>query len=701
MAMQQTSPSDSSTRRHSRHSRSYRGTALAGAAMVVAATWAILTPPPAGAASPSTVRPAVTTSWGTPVILSDGQLQGEFAGISCPSPGNCTAVGEAGTDPVQPATATETNGAWGPVVLRSVGDGPIDRPATRAGQQALPSSGPAGVLVGPTGYGSSARSGHRESPHSPLGGDLYAVDCPSVGNCTAVGTGGESQPLVLTETDGTWGPVTLFTAGTSAGVLFGVSCTSAANCTAVGTGGSGPGQPIAVTETAGHWGPVVIFPVGNTYAALAGVSCTAPGNCTATGYNEYHTLVYQPLTATEVDGVWGPVTTLSSPESSAALVGVSCTSVGNCTSVGFVDNLEVATPAFAVERSGTWSAETAFGDSTGAGVLWGISCISQADCTATGTTGVEGEMDDPHAIAVTEVGGRWGAVVHPTSASAVILGVSCTSPGNCTTAGYPGADPLYPIVISLRTVPSGYRLVAADGGVFSYGSATFEGSHGGSPLHAPIVGMAATPDGKGYWLVAADGGVFAYGDAAFEGSHGNSPLHRPVVGMAATPDGNGYWLVAADGGVFAYGDAPFYGSHGGSPLNQPIVGMARTPDGGGYWLVAGDGGVFSYGDAAFEGSHAGAPLTKPIVGMVAAPGSGYWLVAADGGVFAYGSAVFEGSHGGAPLNQPVVGMDATPDGGGYWLVARDGGVFAYGDAPFFGSHGGVALTKPVVGLSGA
>jgi hypothetical protein len=30
--------------------------------------------------------------------------------------------------------------------------------------------------------------------------------------------------------------------------------------------------------------------------------------------------------------------------------------------------------------------------------------------------------------------------------------------------------------------------------------------------------MVPTADGGGYWLVAADGGVFSYGDATFEGS---------------------------------------------------------------------------------------------------------------------------------------------------------------------------------------
>ena len=75
-----------------------------------------------------------------------------------------------------------------------------------------------------------------------------------------------------------------------------------------------------------------------------------------------------------------------------------------------------------------------------------------------------------------------------------------------------------------------------------------------------------------YWLVAADGGIFNYGDAGFDGSAGGGPLNKPIVGMAATPDGGGYWLVAADGGIFTYGDAGFYGSAGGRPLSAPVVG---------------------------------------------------------------------------------------------------------------------------------
>ena len=231
----------------------------------------------------------------------------------------------------------------------------------------------------------------------------------------------------------------------------------------------------------------------------------------------------------------------------------------------------------------------------------------------------------------------------------------------------------------------GYWDVATDGGLFAFGDAAFHGSMGGQPLNKPIVGMAATSDGRGYWEVASDGGLFAFGDAGFHGSTGNLVLNKPVVGMAATPDGQGYWLVASDGGIFAFGDAGFHGSTGNLVLNKPVVGMAATPDGKGYWLVAADGGIFAFGDAGFHGSTGNLVLNKPVVGMTSTPdGNGYWFVATDGGIFAEGDARFYGSMGGQPLNLPVVGM-ASNRGNGYWLVAADGGLFSFGSAPFYGS----------------
>ncbi len=192
---------------------------------------------------------------------------------------------------------------------------------------------------------------------------------------------------------------------------------------------------------------------------------------------------------------------------------------------------------------------------------------------------------------------------------------------------------------------------------------------------------------SGYWLVAADGGIFSFGNAPFLGSTGDIRLNQPIVGMVASPNRGGYWFVARDGGIFAFGDAGFYGSTGDLRLNQPIVGMARTPSGNGYWLVASDGGIFAFGDAAFLGSTGDIRLNQPIVGMAATPtGKGYWLVARDGGIFSFGDAAFFGSTGDIRLNQPIVGMAATPRGDGYWFVASDGGIFSFGRRRFLRLH---------------
>ncbi|WP_298446430.1 hypothetical protein, partial [Ferrimicrobium sp.] len=87
------------------------------------------------------------------------------------------------------------------------------------------------------------------------------------------------------------------------------------------------------------------------------------------------------------------------------------------------------------------------------------------------------------------------------------------------------------------------------------------------------------------------GGVSKYGITGLTGSHA---LNAPIVGIAALPNGNGYYLVASDGGVFNFGSAQLYGTTyslgltgltGSRPLNAPIVGMAVDPQGTGYVLI--------------------------------------------------------------------------------------------------------------------
>jgi hypothetical protein len=250
--------------------------------------------------------------------------------------------------------------------------------------------------------------------------------------------------------------------------------------------------------------------------------------------------------------------------------------------------------------------------------------------------------------------------------------------------------------------PPGYWQVGADGGVFSFGAVQFYGSMGAQHLNQPVVGMAATSDGKGYWLVAADGGVFTFGDAQFYGSTGAVRLNKPIVGLVPTADDKGYWLVASDGGVFSFGDAQYYGSTGAASIGSPVVAMGPGYLSGGYWLADSTGQVFNFGDARFEGQSANATGGYRITGMAETLDfNGYWLVSANGNVADEGDAAAFGSLIGQNLNAPIIGMVTTPDGRGYWLQGADGGIFTFGDATFLGSMGGVHLNAPMVGLATA
>ena len=131
--------------------------------------------------------------------------------------------------------------------------------------------------------------------------------------------------------------------------------------------------------------------------------------------------------------------------------------------------------------------------------------------------------------------------------------------------------------------------MAADGGVFAYGDASYEKSLPQLGVHVDdIVGIVPTGDGKGYWLVGADGGVFAFGDARFSGSLPALGIHvSDIVGIAATPSGNGYLLVGSDGGVFAFGAAAYRGSLPGLGVvvadivgHRPVGRRERVPAGG-------------------------------------------------------------------------------------------------------------------------
>ncbi len=121
--------------------------------------------------------------------------------------------------------------------------------------------------------------------------------------------------------------------------------------------------------------------------------------------------------------------------------------------------------------------------------------------------------------------------------------------------------------------------------------------------------------------MAADGGVFAYGDAAFEGSLGGHALKHPIVSMTAA-DMDGYWLTDSNGAVTAFGDAGYFGS---TPqhLTAPVVSMADGPGTGVSANEAYPSGSYGYDISVFQDNPPTCNQTLPsghIVGIVQATG---------------------------------------------------------------------------------
>lgn len=102
--------------------------------------------------------------------------------------------------------------------------------------------------------------------------------------------------------------------------------------------------------------------------------------------------------------------------------------------------------------------------------------------------------------------------------------------------------------------------MGSDGGVFTFGDASFFGSLPGLHMSVDdITGIASTPTGQGYYVVSKTGMVYAFGDARGLGSL-PAGTASDVVSIVPTPNGGGYWLIGANGGVYPFGNAPDQGS---------------------------------------------------------------------------------------------------------------------------------------------
>ncbi len=326
------------------------------------------------------------------------------------------------------------------------------------------------AAVGPPAALASANLNWGTGIKAPLPGDagtnkdveMHWVSCASAGNCAAVGRYKDALDnrlgLLVTEKLGTWTAVrATLPAGADSDpnpLLNSVSCASTGNCSAVGSYGdtSGNTQGVLLTETSGHWAAGVKAtlpsPAANPQVNINSVSCTSPGNCTAVGDYSDSSGNQQGLLLTQTSDSWTaaaatlPAGAATNP--GVILGSVSCVSTGNCTAVGEYSDGSGSQGLLLTESSRTWTAAKAKlpnGAGTAA-VLNSVSCASAGDCSAVGY--YQDNSGHYQGLLLTETSGAPGTgVTAPlpagaattTDPSASVASVSCATAGNCTAVG--------------------------------------------------------------------------------------------------------------------------------------------------------------------------------------------------------------------------------------------------------------------------
>jgi hypothetical protein len=238
-----------------------------------------------------------------------------LAGVSCPSPSACVAVG----------FYRDKRGAGEGLIL------------TRSGATWTPTQAPLPA-----------------SAASDPSVQLTAVSCPSPATCVAVGdysdkSGNDNAGMVLVRSGGRWTAAELPLPPKATGTeLTGVSCSTAASCVAVGVywDDRAGGHGLLLTLSGGAWkaAQAPVPPNAGTFtnAWAFGASCSSPQSCVAVGFfPDNFTHDFSGMLLTWSNGSWKTAQTplpangvyaVDTGESS--LYAVSCTSPATCTAVG-------------------------------------------------------------------------------------------------------------------------------------------------------------------------------------------------------------------------------------------------------------------------------------------------------------------------------------------------------------------------------
>jgi len=347
-------------------------------------------------------------SWNNAVDLSlpaNAQVSGRLMGVSCPTTGNCAAVGSYITtgNRTGALAATESGGVWG-----------------------------TGVAISPPA--------NKSATSEPT---LAAVSCTAAGECTAVGgyltNTSEQEGMVAREVAGTWQPAVEIPAPASGEsvILSGIDCPEAGQCVAVGGYSTAGGEGgLIVPESAGTWGAAMttVLPANaktsEPYEPLQTVSCAKAGDCLAVGEYLDSSEHYDAFVVPDVGGTWGADEVIAPPAGStgiaAGLSGVSCLSSGSCTTVGFdsaphEDTEPMAATGTITLASGGGETKTG-GGSTGGGTTGGgtTTTATTTSTTASGGASSPGPSTDTTVASSARIESSLAGELIPTGKTAKI-----------------------------------------------------------------------------------------------------------------------------------------------------------------------------------------------------------------------------------------------------------------------------------------
>jgi hypothetical protein len=403
--------------------------------VAVAGVLAVAQPAIATATAPATAAGTWKTAKTVdlPQAFNRGGPYAVINSISCPSAGNCTAVGQYLTGNVLQAFAvSEVNHTWK-------------------------------AAVGPLG--------EVGSPYSDP--DFVSVSCASAGNCTAGGvitfnkTYTEAQ--TVTEVNGFWSEGGVYAGFQQGAQENAVSCPpkAPAKCVNVGSYVDAGGK----TQALGGPANVATLNVGGN-AAIASVTCPSAGNCAIGGYYTDTHGSRQAFVATEKKGVWNNAREVAGSLNNgghAQINSISCASAGNCVAVGQYFRYvapTVSTQAFEVtEKNGSWSSAAEVAGSLNVDGLAVATAVSCAPSSSPLSCALGGSYYDKngHQQAFVDLlkKGSWQKAAaigtgHNIGGFAQVSTVSCAAAGDCAAGGFyltaPGSSQKYEaFVVTLKS----------------------------------------------------------------------------------------------------------------------------------------------------------------------------------------------------------------------------------------------------------